>query len=398
MKQLLFSLVLLFCFTSCDDNNTNSSETVERTLFMYLPWSGNSTPSGGIYNLLSYFKVNIEDIQTAIMENGLQSERVLVFISTSPTEAMLFEIKYERGRCFHQLYKSYSNIPFTTTAGISSVLKEVISIAPAKTYGMIIGAHGMGWLPVSSGASRTISDQKMHWQYEDAMLTRYFGGTEAQYQTDITTLAAAIAQAGVKMEFILFDDCYLSTVEVAYDLKDVTDYIIACPTEIMAYGMPYSQIGRYLLGNPNYQEIVDTFYEFYIAYGNFPHGTIAVVKCSEIDAMVTLMKEINRQFTFDTQLRSSIQRMDGYIPVIFFDYADYVAKLINNRDVDLLNRFNAQLERTVPYKSHTPSFYSASSGAIRINTYSGITISDPSTNSLAAQKTETGWYKATEAK
>ena len=59
-------------------------------------------------------------------------------------------------------------------------------------------------------------------------MTRYFGGVTSDDQTDISTLADAISDAGLKMEFILFDDCYMSSVEVAYDLRHVTGHIIAC--------------------------------------------------------------------------------------------------------------------------------------------------------------------------
>lgn len=37
------------------------------------------------------------------------------------------------------------------------------------------------------------------------------------------------------------------------------------------------------------------------------------------------MKEINHRYTFDPSLTSSLQRLDGYYPVIFFDYGDYVS-------------------------------------------------------------------------
>lgn len=68
------------------------------------------------------------------------------------------------------------------------------------------------------------------------------------------------------MEYILFDDCYMASVEVAYDLKEVTDYLIASPCEIMAYGMPYAEIGPHLLGKVDYESICDAFYEFYKNY------------------------------------------------------------------------------------------------------------------------------------
>ena len=123
------------------------------------------------------------------------------------------------------------------------------------------------------------------------------------------------------MEYILFDDCYMSSIEVAYALKDVTDYLIGSTSEVMAYGMPYAEIGQYLIGKVDYAGICDGFYSFYSTYST-PCGTIAVTDCSELDNLATIMKEINHRYTFDPSLTSSLQRLDGYYPVIFFDYVN----------------------------------------------------------------------------
>lgn len=156
--------------------------------------------------------------------------------------------------------------------------------------------------------------------------------------------------------------------------------------------MPYAEIGQYLIGKVDYAGICDGFYSFYSTYST-PCGTIAVTDCSELDNLATIMKEINHRYTFDPSLTSSLQRLDGYYPVIFFDYGDYVSKLCP--DETLVARFNEQLNRTVPFKRNTEYFYSMSRGEVKINTFSGITISDPSTHSLASKKEETAWYAAT---
>ena len=65
--------------------------------------------------------------------------------------------------------------------------------------------------------------------------------------------------------------------------------------------------------------------------------------------------------------------MDGYTPTLFFDCGDYVAKLCT--DAGLLARFEKQLERTIPYKRHTDYYYTMNKGKIKINTFSGATIS-----------------------
>ena len=68
----------------------------------------------------------------------------------------------------------------------------------------------------------------------------------------------------------------------------------------------------------------------------------------------------------------------------FFDCGDYVSKLCSNQE--LLAQFNEQLNRTVPFKRNTDYCYSMSRGKVKIETFSGITISDPSTNDLASAK------------
>lgn len=105
------------------------------------------------------------------------------------------------------------------------------------------------------------------------------------------------------------------------------------------------------------------------------------------------MKLINNRYEFDSLQLYSLQRMDGYTPVLFFDFGDYVEHLCP--DEALLAEFKARLARAVPYAVHTEQYYSAYRGAVDINTYSGITTSEPSTHSLAADVVDTNWYKAT---
>lgn len=390
IKRFIFILSLVFVVvTSCDKDDYPMPEYSEQTVFMYLPWSG---------NLTSHFKVNITDLEASIMKNGLNGQRVIVFLSTSPEEATLFEIVYRKGNVERNTLKNYSNPAFTTAEGITSILNDVKSFAPNNQYAMTIGCHGMGWIPVSRSKYRAM-DMKMHWDYEGIPMTRYFGGTSTEHQTDITTLAEGITNAGIKMQYILFDDCYMSTVEVAYELKNVTDYLIGCPTEVMAYGMPYEKIGQYLIGNVDYNGICNAFLEFYNEYtissGElYPHGTIGVTKCSELDKLAEIMNEINKNYTFDSSKLGDIQKMDGYTPVIFFDFGDYVSKLCPENE--LLVQFRNQLDHTVPYKKHTEKYYSMINGQkIPITTFSGITVSDPSTHHLTSTKKETAWYKAT---
>lgn len=377
-------------FPSCRNSDEPLPGDIQNdnTIFIYMPWSN---------NLTGFFYQNLSDMESCIESiGGLSNQKVIVFMSKTATEASLFEIKYENNACSRVEIKSYSNPAFTTEEGIVKILKDVKFYAPAKSYSMIIGCHGMGWLSVNpSQTSR--AQEKNHWDYDNSLPTRFFGGTSAQYQTDISTLAAAISDVSVKMRYILFDDCYMSSIEVAYELKDVADYLIASTCEVMAYGMPYATMGRHLLGKPDYKAVCDDFYEFYSNYTLMPCGTLSVIDLSKIGNMAEIMKQINAAYTFDGSQRGQLQNLDGYSPTIFYDFGDYVTQLLthNNAPHSLVSEFENRLKDLVPYTTHTEQFFTASRGPLKIYRYSGITTSDPSISTKAIDKTNTKWHRAT---
>lgn len=391
---------LILAFTSCSTDDPvpgwpPSSSLTEQTLIMYMPWST---------NLFSAFEQNLSDMKKAINERGLQKERVMVFLSTSPTQATLYEITDRHPSLGNEVYemvsiKKYESPDLITAQGMSSVFQDIKRYAPAQRYAMTIGCHGMGWLPVGSDPTRTRATARTLPHSLPEVQTRWFGGTTANHQAETTELANALRQAGLHMDFILFDDCYMANLDVAYDLKDVTDFLIASTSEIMLAGMPYARMGKHLLGAPNYKGICDEFHSFYSSYTIqqklYPYGTISVIQTTELDRLATLLKTAHAQYSFSPTHTQDLQTLDGYNPSIFFDFGDYINKLCP--DGELKNQILAQLHRTVVEHRHTASFFTAERGGISIpiQTFSGITTSAPSTHTLAIEaKKETAWYKA----
>lgn len=364
-----------------------------KTIFVYMPWSAaRNNETGSLYN---NFLQNIKDIEAAIeAEKGLGRNKLMVFIATSANNAVLIEVKYAaNGRCQRdtlQHFDSHNMPAYTTANGLASLLSKVKVEAPAKQYALIVGCHGTGWL-FSEGKSRA--------------RTRYFGGSDHYFQTNIPTLAAAIEQAKMRMQFVMFDDCYMSNVEVAYEMRHATDYLIGCCSEIMAYGMPYKNIWKHLTQpKPNYKEVVNEFYNFYSNY-NWPYGNIGVTDCSKVEEVAARMKTINAATTNNANPVDweDIQRLDGYEKTIFFDMGDYVSKLCNTPETQSMAReMQTALAQLVPYKSTTKYIYTAleqlNTQTIFVNAYSGITISDPTQSDFEnalTTKRETGWWKAT---
>lgn len=414
---------------------------VGQTVFMFFPWSN---------SLLSDFRRTVEDMQTVVAQRSMKDERIMVFMATSEREAVLFELKKQNGRCLTDTLRHYSDRPFTSRQWLTSLFSEVMTLAPASRYGMVVGCHGLAWVPVQGqrnaqkrlGSQERIDeedniykeeridkeglykkeridkewDDLMHFEVQGPVTTRFIGGTYPETQIETTDLADAMADAGFHTEYILFDACYMSSVEVAYELKDVTHYLIASPTEVLSYGFPYITMGKHLLGTPNYKGIVDSFISFYSSY-YLPYGTVAVTDCTQLDALAAIAQQINAAAEEPTNAASAkqinaaaegklntarsgkdapngVQIMDGYSPTLFYDLGHLMS--LKDAGTVLTAAFAEQLEKTVPYKGHTSQYFTALKDApVDIKHYSGLNTSQGSLNHMADRLSETAWYKAT---
>ena len=158
---ILYATLLCLTVISCgkDDDTLPVEDYNARTLLMYMPWSS---------NLYDDFRHNISDMEKSISKNGLTNEKVVVFFATSPNEAEMFEIYCNNGICERKTLKRYASPACTTAAGITAILNDMKAFAPAETYSMTIGCHGMGWIPVNATrGTDCAASRMMHWDYEE---------------------------------------------------------------------------------------------------------------------------------------------------------------------------------------------------------------------------------------
>lgn len=404
---LLFAACLTF-FSCTTEESEDVNDINKQTVVVFMPWSGSRSGEG----LYSYFRQNLDSIESTIKKTSSMSGRVVVFLSTSADSSRLYEITYENKTIDHKMIKRYGGNLYTTAEGIAEILNDVQGSAFALNYAMIIGCHGTGWtfkedwenypyrskgLPFATPPATAKGTNGEGVAYPT---TRFYGSVQDDgYQTNITTLADGIRGAGMKMQYILFDDCYMANVETAYELKDVTNHLIASTSEVLALGMPYHTMWASLASaTPAYANAVSAFYAFYSKY-QYPYGTLSAIDCRKLDRLAEEMKKINGSNTFDSSLTDSLQVLDGFDTPIFYDLGDYVARLCKNTDA--LNDFNSLLAQAVKSSAHTDSIISnlyplGDVKFIGIKRFSGMTISDPSRNSVAMKGREkTAWWKAT---
>ena len=415
MIKKLFTLFicmisLAMTFTSCSEEAFDTDSVNKQTILVFYPWTGSKSSTG----LLGYLQNNIDSICDGIIDRkGLNNSRVLVFLSDKYNHSTLYDLQYNATtKSVDRVpLKEYEGASYASAEGIADILNEVKTKASALNYALIVGVHGCGWTYASDwsrypyyarpSVTRPSDNNFSGIQFgpdPNAPLTRFFGSVSlAENAIDISTLAEGIRESGLKMQYILFDACYMSNIETAYELKDVTNYMIASGSEIMAAGLPYRSMWSYLNSStPNYSSIVSTSVNFY-KNSSAPFCNLAAIDCRQVEKLASVMKDINAEYQLSASVSlDSIQHLDGFRPNLFYDLETYVDSL--HPSGYLLDQFKNQLKLTIKASDHTEEAYTCiySSDSFKIKNYCGITISDPSQHSVAIKgKEKTGWWKAT---
>ena len=361
---------------------TRTATPQERTIIMYLPYSGS-----GINDLYPFFEQNILDVEQSIKQaGGLGTNNLYVVIADhSPARVYLYRVRMEGTECVHDTIKRYDYPRLMDAQWITRVINDVRSISNTPKYAMLVGCHGNGWLPPMNNVARA--------------KTRWFGGPG--YAISIADFAQGIQQAGIKLEYLVFDDCYLSCAEVAYDLRNATNTLIASTSEVMAAGMPYAKVFQYLAApQPNFGQLVNDYIAYYQSTAT-PYATIGVINTQYIQPMAQLMRQVNATSTWNTANNYLLQDLDGsyFSPTVYFDFGSYARALFGS-NLALYSQYRALMTQLIPYKGNTAYIYNASGTKTLVNEFSGITISDPSVNTgqygyhVATLKMQTAWWAA----
>ena len=361
---------------------TRTATPQERTIIMYLPYSGS-----GSNDLYPFFEQNILDVEQSIKQaGGLGTNNLYVVIADhSPARVYLYRVRMEGTECVHDTIKRYDYPRLMDAQWITRVINDVRSISNTPKYAMLVGCHGNGWLPPMDNVARA--------------KTRWFGGPG--YAISIADFAQGIQQAGIKLEYLVFDDCYLSCAEVAYDLRNATNTLIASTSEVMAAGMPYAKVFQYLAApQPNFGQLVNDYIAYYQSTAT-PYATIGVINTQYIQPMAQLMRQVNATYTWNTANNYQLQDLDGsyFSPTVYFDFGSYARALFGS-NLALYSQYRALMAQLVPYRGNTAYIYNASGTKTLVNEFSGITISDPSVNTgqygyhVATLKMQTAWWAA----
>ena len=373
MKGLLywFLTIALLLLCACEKEEEPQVPLVAgRTVLFYFAADNNLSGSVG---------GDIAAMEEGLLHTDMHNGNLLVYVDKKGQSPQLLRLVQEGDSIRRELIEEYAIDHASATAErLHQVLQQVTDTYPSDRYGLVLWSHGTAWLP---------SDYKNY--------LRSFGTDTGNHFMSVNDLTAALSD--YHFDFLLFDACYMASLEVAYALRHCTDYLIASPTEVLADGFPY-QLFMQDLFTPE-ANVVDIATQFYTYYQS-SYGTVSVTKTAELVDLATACRAIFQRkseeelFAVPIQELQIMEYLTGNVHALY-DCADYMRQLATDAQYE---EFQSCLDRAVIYKATTPkSAYAYAYGTyLPINRFSGLSIYVPQAElaELNSWYQQLEWYQA----
>ena len=240
------------------------------------------------------------------------------------------------------------------------VLQDCMRHAPTDNYGLIVFSHASGWLPKATlinPLSNTATSRSLI--------------TDGTAEMDIKDFANSIPDA--MFDFIIFEACFMAGVEIAYELKNKTRYIVGSSAEILSPGFTdvYPKLLAQLCDTSastqhRLTNLAKTYFDHYDSQnGQTRSATISVIKTEGLDKLAQAVKTMLPYQNANTQI---VQHFDRNTHHLFFDLEDYVQQAKNPPTEDI----RQILGEIVVYQQATPTFM-PQYGGFTINRHCGLT-------------------------
>jgi hypothetical protein len=367
---LLFALVLVSC--SSDDDDTPSDRTISRTIIAYIVAENtlNNVLAADVYEMIQGAKSLTDNDCLLLYIDDIKTPRI--YTIDNKTEATdLVSLVPEK-----QYDGDLNSCDPKTLAHVLDYARRNHS---ADSYGIVFWSHASGWQTIEK-EKNAVNGRN---QDEATMMPsrRYSFGIDnglnkvsnvefdpTKEELSIIDLASVVESFG-KVDFIFFDCCFMQTVEVAYQLRNATKYIIGAPNEIPARGAPYDKIVPLMAADKiDYNAIVDAYYEYYCngIYGSVLSviSTAGLPQLADATARVYAkyknsledldLSKTNNYFNYDVCRHNR----DNCYPD-FYDMNSVMLQWLSSDDYAV---WKQAFDQAVAYSRSTDFFYSAFKG------------------------------------
>ena len=359
MKRFYILLMAVFCVAACGWCDPDGED--RQVLLIY--FAGNN-------NLSSDGEADLSDIKHAWLPSTREKDKILLvfyhFTGKTPTLSRLSTTR--DGESVEEIIQTYpTSINSATVEVLETVLADAERAWPASHNSLILWSHASGFLPegyyanpqerAASGDLLETAEDPYAWMVKTAGDQGKSFGMDNGREIDIKDLAATLGRR--HYDFLLFDCCLMANVEVAYELRNASDYLLFSPTEILADGFPYEKMMEPIFTMKPEAALLDIANSYMAHYraqtGEFRSATVTIVKTSGMEALAAACKPVfeshqDRILTID---RSKVQPYFRFDKHWYYDLGDFVQQIAT--DAEYQNVASA-LNGAVLFKDATERF------------------------------------------
>lgn len=377
MKNILITLILSsFLVMSCKKDAPLEEQTYSKIVLCYF---------AGDNNLSQEVTKKIEAIREGLRNTQEPNSKVLCYADFTDAPPSLFEIGVESNKNQIEFTEQNSASPVT----LKEVIAHVRNAYKANSYGMILFSHASGWLPTGALNNPTLFKSETQKVKSVTM--------DGEDEMELEEFTQAIPQG--MFEYILFEACYMAGIEVAYALREKTDYLIVSSAEIVSPGFEEiypSSLYLLLRKKSDLHSFVQNYFELWDNKSSYLRSaTISLINTEHLEELAAIVSEIVPPMELPQTTINVIQHFNRNPYHLFFDLKEYIYSLTD--DQTALFRFETALSNVVEYQGATPRFLSGLTNSFIIRNHCGVTTYIPQSQfpNLNKQYKLTSWEKRT---
>lgn len=354
---------------------------------------GGGKEVGAVKQMTLIYAVNKSSLSGFLASNEDKILEAMSRIDTDIYKVLLYKnvsgygVLYQVGKMpdgsvtFQEMKKYTDGMLSTNPERFGQVLRDALSFYPGVRSNLFLWGHGSGWYPEMSDHTRGLSRLSEAFNpipspFYGAEVSSFGGEYNSSGKTDWLDLKemAEMIPDGT-FDTIWFDCCFMSSIEVAYQLRNKCSYMMGCAAELMGEGTPYNIVlPKLLIDSPDRTGAVSAMCDYFRSKGDVI--TVALLKMEKIDQVAESVKSILKAGTiYPTESTLVDYAARNFATTNFsyrlYDFGDFIGSYANvNGASSLTASFNKAMSEFVIYKGCSDRNFNGTS--IDKSRYSGM--------------------------
>lgn len=370
------------------------SSISKRTVLVYLAADNNLGGGASVH----FAQEDVEEMKAGMAKLAGEGFHLLVYkdFRKGVEAPVLVELVQDGQDVKEKVVKTYENRNSVGLSEMKEVFGDVFAnpVYQAETYGFVFWSHCEGWIPYPVPGTRWIGQ-------DDG------DGDKRMNLSQFVEVLECVP--GLRFDFLMFDACFMQSVETLYELRSFADYFICSPTETPGPGAPYDVIVPLMFVNQGAADLADAYYKVYediydggkgISNENWTGGvSMAVTRSAVLEHLAAVTRQClqgvgevdpatlkGQVFDYDRRIKR-----DGHVG--YYDYVQLMEKLLPAAS---FAQWKVAFDEALVFWKTTPKNYSRFAGMFDMTDANGVThyLPDNLSGGRAAAYRELSWYEA----